>query len=304
LSYEVQSGLRLTPKRWFLGDDQLIRPIWRSFLFVVLAVILLYLITGAIRGLGIGVDHPMRFPVTYAASSAGLLLQTWFLLTVLDRRSFRAAGLWFYSGWGKEALWGFGLGAGLMIGVTAVLAATGSVRFALGGGAWPQLLGGVATLGGILVLAAAFEEILFRGYPFQRLVDSIGPVGATAVFASLFGLGHLGNPGATPLSTANTVLAGVLLAAAYLKTRALWLPIGLHWAWNFMMGPVLGLPVSGIEFPRKLLHAEISGPAWWSGGVYGPEGGLALTAFCAALAIWLARTRRISPSPAMKEVLK
>jgi len=86
-----------------------------------------------------------------------------------------------------------------------------------------------------MLLAAVFEEVAFRGYAFQRMVDAAGPIVAAAVFSGLFGALHLSNPSATPLSTANTALAGVLFSLAYLKTRGLWLPIGLHWAWNFTM---------------------------------------------------------------------
>jgi len=119
----------------------------------------------------------------------------------------------------------------------------------------------------------------------------------------LFGFAHLGNPSATPLSTANTVLAGVLLAAAYLKTRALWLPIGLHWAWNFLMGPVLGLPVSGYRL-GGLPGARVSGPEWLTGGTYGPEGSVVLTVVCAVATVWLWRSRSVAPSTAMQQALQ
>ena len=156
----------------------------------------------------------------------------------------------------------------------------------------------------LLLFAAANEELLFRGYAFQRLAASVGALWAVLITSALFGAGHLLNPSATPLSTANTVLAGVLLSLAYLKTRALWLPIGLHWAWNFTMGPILGLPVSGLNISPTLFRSEAAGPTWLAGGVYGPEGGLILTLVCLAATLWLARSRKIAPSPAMKEVLK
>ena len=94
------------------------------------------------------------------------------------------------------------------------------------------------------------------------------------------------------------------MAVAYLKTRGLWLPIGLHWAWNFMMGPVGSLPVSGFHIGPGLAVAETSGPDWLSGGAYGPEGSVILTAVCVAGTIWLARTKSVACSPAMAEALQ
>jgi len=97
----------------------------------------------------------------------------------------------------------------------------------------------------------------------------------------LFGLAHYGNPEATSLSTLNTVLAGVLLAVARFRSRALWMPIGLHFSWNFFLGPVFSFPVSGFTFGMESLASSSTAPVWFTGGAYGPEGGAALTAILA-----------------------
>ena len=304
MTHEVQPSPRFSPRTWFLGENDLVRPFWRAILFLMLAFVLLTLVSGALRGTGPRPTPGLRLLLGSLIASGGLLLESWFLLALLDRRSFRTLGLWPYRDWSREFLIGAAIGTALILGVVGTLFATRSITHWTAAPNLAQTLGGTAGVAGALLVAASFEEILFRGYAFQRLVDSIGPAGAIAVLAALFGAGHLGNPGATPLSTANTVLAGILLAVAYLKTRALWLPIGLHWAWNFLMGPMLGLPVSGFRIAPSLLHAEFSGPAWWSGGAYGPEGGLVLTVICIGAIAWLARTRKISPSPAMEEVLR
>lgn len=304
MTNEARSGSPFQPKRWFLGDDDLVRPFWRAVFFLMLAFVLLTLVSGALRGTGLRPPPGLRILLGSLLASAGLLLESWFLLALLDRRSFRSLGLWPYRGWSREFLLGAALGAVLILCVVGTLAATRTITQWTAAPNLLQSLGGFSAVAGTLLVAASFEEILFRGYAFQRLVDSIGRIGAIAIFSGFFGAVHLNNPGATPLSTANTVLAGILLAVAYLKTRALWLPIGLHWAWNFLMGAVLGLPVSGFPIAPSLLIAESSGPAWWSGGAYGPEGGLVLTVFCTGAIVWLARTRKISPSPAMEDVLR
>jgi uncharacterized protein len=132
----------------------------------------------------------------------------------------------------------------------------------------------------VFVFAAAAEELLFRGYPLQTLTRAklawLGVVLTSVPFAAV----HLSNPNVTRGFTfVNTVLAGVWLAAGYLRTRRLWFPIAMHWSWNWAQASLLGLPVSGISrlAPAPLLHAINTGPDWVTGGAYGIEGGAACT---------------------------
>lgn len=299
-------------QRIFLGADGLLRPIWRVVVFIFVAGIAL---TATSQGLGALVlfipvlgSETLRIGsnMQYLLSNAALLLVTALFIRVFDRRSFRTLGLWFYAGWGKEAAMGVFCGGALIAATVGGIVASGSAYYlGLANGLVSWILSGTVTA--IFVLqAAAAEEIAFRGYAFQRLVDSVGQLGAVLVLSALFGVAHLKNPSATPLSTANTALAGVLLSLAYLKTRGLWLPIGLHWAWNFFLGPVFGLPVSGFTrvFQPFLLKAHVAGPEWLTGSTYGPEGSILLTVACIAAIVWLARTKSVFPSPAMEEVLK
>jgi len=304
VQFDEYSRWLISPRQWVVGTDKLVRPIWRAVLFVVFGFAFIVLVSGAIDGIGQGWPHRARLAAYHSALIAMLLLETWFLLSVFDRRSFRTVGLWFFPGWGRQLLLGTGIGAGLIVAVVGVLVAGQAVAYrGLAVDASGALVRLVAAAG-ILLLAAAFEEIAFRGYGFQRLVDSVGPVAAVAIFSALFGFGHLGNPSATPLSTANTLLAGVLLSLAYLKTRALWLPIGLHWAWNFFLGAIFSLPVSGFRLVPPLLVVQLTGPPWLNGGAYGPEGSVVLTLACVGAIGWVARIKRISASAAMDEVLE
>ena len=95
----------------------------------------------------------------------------------------------------------------------------------------------------------------------------------------MFAFAHNGNPDVNGLALLNTLLAGVWFASAYLKTRDLWFPLGVHFMWNWLQGPVFGINVSGIaEFsPNPILKATDAGPVWLTGGSYGIEGGLACT---------------------------
>ncbi len=300
-------------QRIFLGADGLLRPVWRVVLFVSFAGITLTATSKGLHALVAWIPALGSERLRFASISqslflnAVLLLVTALFIRVFDRRSVRTLGLWLYAGWGREAALGISVGG-------ALIAATVGGIVLCGGAYYPGFAGGFvdwifqAIITAVFVfLAAAVEEIAFRGYAFQRLVDSIGEFGAVLVLSALFGVGHLNNPGhPTAISTANTALAGVLLAVAYLKTRGLWLPIGLHWAWNFFLGPVFALPVSGFTnaFKPYLLKVQVGGPEWLTGSTYGPEGSIILTVTCVAAIFWLSRTDSISPSPAMKEVLE
>jgi hypothetical protein len=125
-----------------------------------------------------------------------------------------------------------------------------------------------------IAVAALAEEVAFRGYPYRRLIESIGPVGATLGMSVLFGLLHMLNPDATWSSVLITMTAGVLLSIAWLRTHGLWLGWGLHFGWNASMGILFGLPVSGLTRFSSVVQTRAVGSAWLTGGDYGPEAAL------------------------------
>jgi membrane protease YdiL (CAAX protease family) len=146
---------------------------------------------------------------------------------------------------------------------------------------------------------AAAEEVMFRGYALQTMTRA-GYAWIGILLTSLaFAVAHLGNPNVSPFFTfTNTALAGVWLGLAYWKTRSLWFPLGLHWAWNWTMGSLVGLPVSGITeiAPAPLFQTTLHGPQWLTGGAYGVEGGVACTVaiVLSTLFIWRARIVKAS----------
>lgn len=160
------------------------------------------------------------------------------------------------------------LGAGVavvLIGVSDVLImASTDLRHVLGSGfPWSELL--------VVYLPAVFhEELLFRGYPYQK-VRSFNRSGAIVFTASVFASAHGRNAGASPLAMVNLVLAGIMLALAYEVCQRLWLPIGIHAAWNLLSGPVLGYNVSGYISRRSVLEIQGGGPEWLTGGRFGIE---------------------------------
>lgn len=290
--------------KWiFLATDGRVRPGWRALLFLPLFVLLMIPFILMLRA-AFGPPEPgqgfgLQTILGGVAGCAGALLAAAGLLRLLDQRSFKNLGIWFYDGWGKEL--GLGLGGGLvmMTVMVAPLAAGGLVELRLADVEPMGLLIGFAWSAGILLPAAASEEFIFRGYPFQRLVDAWGALIPAVGISALFGLAHANNPNATWFSTVNTVLAGIWLAVAYLKTRALWLPVGVHFSWNFVMGFGYGLPISGYVLPWKLVEAVPGGPVWLTGGDYGPEGGILCTGVLVVVTVWMTQSRWLRVAPQM-----
>lgn len=178
---------------------------------------------------------------------------------------------------------GFLLGGALFVTVVAVLALSRCY------GATFNTWSGIPEAALFFLIVAFFEEFLFRGVIFRIVEEMTGTWIAVAISAALFGALHAGNPGATVYSTlAIAIEAGVLLALAFALTRSLWFAIGIHWAWNFFEGPVFGTQVSGGAGQRPLLLATIHGPAWLTGGNFGPEAGVLPIVLCMLVAVPIA----------------
>lgn len=183
-----------------------------------------------------------------------------------------------------EGLAGVALGGGLVAAAVAALWATGAYRVEAVNG-WA---GAEAALAAALI-ASVVEELLFRGLLLRWLHGLAGPGWALAGTSLLFGAAHLGNPGASLWGAAAVALeAGVLLGACFLLTRRLWLPIGVHLGWNFALSGVFGLQTSGARFDA-VLSAQVQGPAWWTGGDFGPEASVPAVALCLGCSVWMLR---------------
>lgn len=124
--------------------------------------------------------------------------------------------------------------------------------------------------------AALHEELLFRGYPFQKLLRWNRPF-AILVMSLIFAGLHAGNSSVTALGLVNIFLGGILLGLAYVRYTRLWFPFGLHLAWNLTTGPVFGHEVSGFESMRSLLLETGGGPDLLTGGEFGIEGSVWMT---------------------------
>ena len=191
---------------------------------------------------------------------------------------------------------GLAIGALIFAATMGVLALMGAYRIAGTGNASLLVVPLAMSIG-----SGVIEEILFRGVIFRLLEASLGTWIALTVSALLFGLGHLLGSRATAQGAIAIIFeAGIMLAAAYLLTRRLWLPIGIHVGWNFTEGGIFGTSVSGSK-TKGLFEGVLTGPDWLSGGSFGPEASIVAVVLCVALGVSLliaaARRRRFVSSP-------
>jgi membrane protease YdiL (CAAX protease family) len=252
------------------------------------------------RSLGAFVeDFIFRLMLLVSALLAGYLCNRW-----LEGLPWRALGLTLHARWWRDLIAGSVIGVASLALASAIAAAAGGLRFTTSPRTMLLPVGQTLVLSALLfIFAALAEEALFRGYPLQTLTRAHLAWLAILLTSLPFAAVHLRNPNVVKGFTfINTALAGVWLAVAYLRTRSLWLPLGVHWAWNWALGSLFGLPVSGITTiaPNPLLHGTDLGPAWLTGGSYGIEGGVACTIALVVSTIFIWRTRLISATDEMR----
>jgi membrane protease YdiL (CAAX protease family) len=188
------------------------------------------------------------------------------------REPIRALGLPSRPGAVREFGMGAALGWGMVAVVLLLVALLGHfyVQMWTAPRAWGLLLVQLLTL----LAGGLAGEIAFRGYPFQKLIETVGPFAATILAAIVFGALRVTTPGSTPTAVWISGVAAILLSAAYLRTRALWLGWGLHFAWTASIGILFGQPLAGSRQVSSVIHTYADGPTWLTGAEFGPEGSL------------------------------
>jgi membrane protease YdiL (CAAX protease family) len=270
-------------------------------------LVLHFLITVLLLGIGGIVSSILFFPVIQSGeltySSLSIMLLSVFLLTIsitlstlisvkfLDKRGFHEFGFQIGTAWWKDFKYGLLLGGGLIFMIFLIELLLGWIHvedsFIVLSTNLPFVISILIPL--IYYIAVGYYEELFsRGYQLTNLAEGlagnrVSPTAAilVAVLISsiVFSFFHTNNPHSSLLSTINLCLAGFFLAAGYIFSGRLAMPIGLHISWNFFQGNVFGFPVSGTNtLFATFLKAKQSGPDLWTGGKFGPEGGLIGTA--------------------------
>ena len=302
-------------KNIFINSAGRLRSGWRLLVFLLVYLCILFLLSSLARlayavalnavPQRIGSDYIQnvifRLILLVTALTAGFICTRW-----LEGLPWRALGLWFHAGWLRDFIIGSLIGIFSLALATAIATAGGGLTFTISGRAvLVQVLQTLIFSAALFIVAALAEEALFRGYPLQTLTRANLAWLAVFLTSVPFAAVHLRNPNvAAGFTFINTALAGVWLAVAYLRTRTLWFPLGVHWAGNWALGAVFGLPVSGITdlAPHPLMRGTDHGPGWLTGGSYGIEGGLACTVTLVIATIFVLRTRLVSATPEMKQL--
>jgi len=263
----------MTFRSIFVNNANNLRAGWRIAIFLILQLALSMTVGGLLH-FYLGISGTVIQGIGYAL----LLFTTFVVLRLVDHRPLRSVGLPFHSRLGIE------LGQGALLSLL-MISVVFFVQFVLGyvHVTWTNESAGALAVGIVTTLLIFLwfgfgEELLFRGYFFQTLIEGSNRYVAIIVMSVLFGGAHIANPNATMLGVLNTMLAGVWLSLAYLKTRTLWFSTALHASWNFFQGCVYSFPVSGLKWGgRSLFALQQTGPEWVTGGAYGPEGGVLTT---------------------------
>jgi membrane protease YdiL (CAAX protease family) len=273
---------------FFLNSRGDLRTVWKFAAFISIWMPAWIAVSVALRlvfnGINGSEDELHRLALEVVINLIPAIIATLFAARIIEDIPVQALGLGFHKKWNQNLVAGFSIGGFLLVLVVAGARSLG--EFQLDWAPYTNPLRLVLTLG-ILIVAAAFEELIFRGYPMQVLMKGMGPWPAMLIMSSLFGLLHARNPNSSVLGVFNTIVAGMMLSLAYFKTRSLWFPYGLHLAWNVGTGMLVGFPLSGTGF-ASIWVAHVNGPSWLLGADYGPEGGLlgTLVFLAGAAVVW------------------
>ena len=283
------------------GPDGRLRLGWRLILFLTLTL--------SIAVPVIFLDGYLSGTPTEIGASVGLLLGSilagWWLLT-RDKRGFSALGFYFSSDATKESIRGLALGIGIGVVVITAIFLLGGVRWTPESGTISGWLLGAFSALAFFTIPAAMEEAVVRGYAFQAAVESWGVGAALTITAIIFGALHYGNPDFGWVPLVNITLAGVLLGVVYLKTLSLWWATGVHLGWNWTLGYLADVPVSGLELmDAPYYEGHPVGPEWLSGGGFGPEASLiaAVVLLLASILLWWGPWLCPGPSAASSNAL-
>jgi membrane protease YdiL (CAAX protease family) len=293
-------GINILTRIFLSPDEARLRAGWRLLLQTLLIGIMNFLLGGVVGILGLpelsgkwGLLFRQILELIRYASSI-YIARRW-----LDKRSFESLGLKVGRQAFLDVLAGIGIIFVQMSLIYALMLSLGWVTFE--GFAWEYDTLGTVLLNTLLFLAIFLlvgwnEELLSRGYHLQTIASGLNLFWAVIISSAFFGLLHLDNPNATWVSTIGIFFAGVYQSYGYIRTRQLWLPIGLHIGWNFFEGVVFGFPVSGLDI-YALTRIQVTGPILWTGGAFGPEAGLILLPSLivgSVLIYWFTRNRKIT----------
>lgn len=260
--------------------------LWRDIIFVIGGILLL-IIGSTILSLGVYTasesdSYVINIPIFLITAVVLLLLYSLLIRYIEDNDACKIAPRRDISSIGN----GLFIGFSYFIIVTVTMSLCGyyhikSIQFD-----WEKQLFSFT----LFFLVAVSEEIFFRGILFRMINRRWNIWAALVISALIFGGLHILNNNATLWSSiAIAIEAGSLLGAAYAYSKNIWLPIGIHWIWNYTQGNILGFPVSGEDNVTSIITPEISGPQWLTGGSFGAEASVISAVIGLLISLWFIR---------------
>jgi membrane protease YdiL (CAAX protease family) len=254
---------------WFRSpNDGRLRAGWRIVAFLAIFYAIALPVLFGLRAL---LDFSRSSPLIIVIIAASATLAVYIARRWIDKRSLASLGLRQSTRGAADAVFGFLL-SGIMAGtVFSAMLASGfieNVQVTAINGSMARVLAGSLL---VMALVGFWEELVFRGYILQNMVEGTGMKTAIIISCLVYGLVHSANPNASLLSTTIIILFGYLRIYGYLSTGQLWLSIGMHTGWNFFQATVFGFSASGHAEARTLLTHDSISADWLSGGDFGPE---------------------------------
>jgi len=281
------------------NNQNRLRIIWRMIVYLIVSVLAFIPFIPILKILPLdssGADLESSANLVFVLFlNISFIVAGWITLKWIEHRPPALLGMNFWPSGVREFLVGVAIGIanfGLVL-IILLLIGEGSMRWS---GIAAKDLNVFGFYFAIYLLFAMIEEVINRGYLFQTLCEGIGQVKAAVIISLIFSVIHIFNPDFSILAGVFLFVHGLLYAIAYLKTRSLWTPIGLHMAWNFTQGPVAGMKVSGTSVDNSLFLTEVAGPDFLTGGNFGVEGGLVAILVSIIFVLILVKSRWLNPS--------
>ena len=250
--------------------------IWKSALFFFLWAILLapfiLAFSGKLEEMGIVYGVPARIYFELITMLT-ILCSAWIMVSFIDKRPFTELGF-MRDNLVRDVLFGLSIGSAWLLLSIAVSLIFKSAELETSGSI---VLPALFISGTAMLLNTVTQEVLTRSYIFQTIQSQTNAVWAVILTSILFVSLHAGALHGSWLPVVNIFFAGILFGTAYYITKNLWLPISIHFIWNFLLGPVFGLAVSGQNLANNWKLFTLKGPSFLTGGRFGLEGSLIVT---------------------------
>ncbi|MFC1558685.1 lysostaphin resistance A-like protein [candidate division KSB1 bacterium] len=284
-----------------------LRTVWKIVIFLAVTLGLLTVLFYPAMFLPLDVlfkDTRLLIIINSFPIFIAVLFSSWTILRFVERKKFAVLGFAFHNTFTGEIKKGLILGSGIISIVFLVSLLTNAVSVSWSGAGISLLIINFIIYAFIFFIQCAGEEAFFRGYLFQIIMEKINKITAVVIMSVLFSIVHMLNPEISIFALCNVFLFGVLLSAAYIKTRSLWLPTALHFSWNFSQSFIFSFPVSGIKLNHTIFAVRNNGSVLISGGEFGPEASLLTSIVTLIVIAYIIVSEKFSISDDMKTILK